>query len=161
EMRVNLKSTTLTGTVPILYILLARSGNTVLDAKQLGQSVEIHFTHEGEKGVQTLYYFSTDLSNDGLRKNVGFLNFLRQSRVENAYIKSASYLMHIPEFSTLRNILLTECKAILQDDSGIPFHFFDSKKWQLRLYGSYAPPLDIFRQYDQPDLADAYSHTTT
>jgi hypothetical protein len=68
--------------------------------------------------------------------------------------------MHTDEFSTIRNTLLGLNGAILQDDSGIPVRYFDSKRWKLQLHGSYAPPLDIFREYDQPDLAELYKRTS-
>ena len=77
--------------------------------------------------------------------------------MRNAYVKSASYLMHTDSFSTIRETLLDLRGAIVQDDSGVPLRYFDQKQWNLRLYGTYVPPLDIFRQYLQPDLAAAYA----
>src|SRR5438477_141098 len=51
------------GTLPILYVFLARRGCTVLDTTYINSpapGVKITFIHRGPK--QTLYYFKTDLS---------------------------------------------------------------------------------------------------
>ena len=51
--------------------------------------------------------------------------------------------------------------VIVQDDSGIPVRYFPPQEWNLRLYGAYTPPLNLFKEYYQPDLADLYQRTPT
>lgn len=148
------------GTLPIIYVLMARSGCTLLDVKRTGQTAQIHFTAQGESGTRTLIYIQGDLSDGGLH-NSALLGTLRQMAPRYAYVKAASYLMHGSEFSAIRNTLLSQCHMIVQDDSGIPWRYFDPQKWTLRLYGTYTPPLNIFRQHYQSDLAQAYSRTLT
>jgi hypothetical protein len=89
------------------------------------------------------------------------VNFIKQSRPGVAYVKAASYLLHESDFSIIRNLLLSECPVILQDDSGIPLRYFDAARWNLRLFGKYTPPLDIFKQYYQADLEELYRKTTS
>jgi hypothetical protein len=158
EMRVGLGANSLNGTLPILYILLARSDNVIHSVKQLRNGVEIHFSAAGESRDRTLFYFSMDLSDGALRGNHAFTSFLKESRVQCTYVKAASYLMHTGDFSVIRNTILDDSRLVLQDDSGIPFRYFDPAKWKMRFYGVYAPPLDIFKQHYQPDLAEMYSH---
>jgi hypothetical protein len=62
-------------------------------------------------------------------------------------------------FSTVRNFLLEQSKAIVQDDSGIPIAAFDQSKWLLRFFGSYAGPIEIFKQYYQPQLQGLYQQS--
>ena len=38
--------------------------------------------------------------------------------------KSTSYMLHRKEFSLIRNLVLDNSAAILQDDSGIPYRLF-------------------------------------
>ena len=57
----------------------------------------------------------------------------------------------------MRDFLLGHSKIIVQDDSGIPYHYFDPAKWQIRYCGTYVGPIDLFKQYPQPDLAKDYS----
>jgi hypothetical protein len=59
-------------------------------------------------------------------------------------------------FSTIREFLLNHSKAIVQDDSGIPVAAFDQAKWALRFFGNYPGPIDLFKQYFQPNLLELY-----
>ena len=54
---------------------------------------------------QTLYYFRTDISDDGLKKS-GFLKFAGNLGKGDSFIKSASYLPHADSFSKIRDFLL-------------------------------------------------------
>ena len=157
EMRDDLKSQ---GTLPLLCVMLARSGDRIVSINQDAGHAEIHFLRAGNGRPSTLYYFCVNLRNEGIGKG-GFVSFVKQSRPGAAYIKAASYLLHEPDFSTLRNLLLSCCPVIVQDDSGIPLRYFDQTHWNMRLFGTYTPPLDIFKQYYQPDLAELYRRTTT
>ena len=42
--------------------------------------------------------------------------------------------MNSKKFLVVRDFLLTHSKLILQDDSGIPFRFFEPEKWDIHLY---------------------------
>src|SRR5439155_19002086 len=63
EMKASLGRSELGGTVPILYVFLARLGCNILETAHVSapaEGVRITFTHGGNR--QTLYYFKTDLS---------------------------------------------------------------------------------------------------
>jgi hypothetical protein len=68
-------------------------------------------------------------------------------------LKAASYLMHSDNFSQVRGYLLTHSKVIVQDDSGIPYRYFDRNKWNIRFYGRYIGPINRFLKNGQLDLA--------
>jgi len=157
DMRVDLK---MQGTLPILCIMLARSGNRIVSLTRDANHAEIHFISAGSGQPGILFYFCVNLKNDGLGKGgASFVNFIKQSQPGAAYIKADSYLLHESDFSTIRNLLLSQCPVIVQDDSGIPLRYFDVAHWNLLLFGTYAPPLDIFKQYYQADMADLYRRT--
>jgi len=159
DMRVDLK---MQGTLPMLCIMLARADNSIVSIKYDAGHSEIRYLRAGDRKPATLYYFCVNLRNEGLGKgHSSFMNFVINNRPGAAYIKAASYLLHEPDFSTIRDLLLSLCPVIVQDDSGIPLRFFDPCHWTIRLYGTYAPPLDIFKQYYQPGLAELYRKTTT
>lgn len=160
DMGVQLKMSPLQGTLPIMCVMLSRSGCRITSIAANSGRAEIHFTTPKGGREKTLYYFCTDLSNGGFSKG-SFLGFLRSVHPDTVYVKSASYLMHEDEFSAVRNYILNDCSTIVQDDSGVPLRYFDTKRWTLKLFGVYHPPLDIFAKYNQPDLADLYSKTTT
>ena len=161
DMRVDLKLSPLQGTLPLMCVMLARSGNRIISVAHNATEAEIHFVPPSGGSQRVLYYFSADLSNAGMGSRSAFLNFLRAVRPDAAYVKSASYLMHEQMFAAVRNFLLNECSTIVQDDSGVPLRYFDTRRWRLHLYGTYAAPLDIFAKYNQQDLAALYATTKT
>jgi hypothetical protein len=173
NMRTQLSSGRLSGTVPILYVFLARAGKTVrsanlvaLDAegneqpdgpgiKSAAHGVKIAFS--GSDGrVQTLYYFSTNLADDGVGSS-GFLKFCEKLGPADSLIKSASYLMYRSNFAKIRDFLVTHSATILEDDSGIPLAYFDRAKWQLQPFGHYITPLGIFPNTYQPKLQELFA----
>jgi len=158
EMRVSLKQSPLQGTVPIFCFLLARSGDRIISVRSDANHAEICFFVPGDSRVRTLHYFSINLRNDSMREGNAFLAFVKAARPDVGYLKSASYLLHESEFSTIRNALLTQCRTIIQDDSGIPLRAFNPAQWRFRNFGVYAPPLDIFKKYNQPDMAALYAN---
>jgi hypothetical protein len=152
DMRTDLGRTNLGGTLPILYVFLARRGCTVLDTtyiKSPAEGVKINFTNAGR--TQTLYYFKTDLSG-------GKSNFLAWCAAQGpglSLLKAASYLMHGEGFAGVRNFLLEHSRVIIQDDSGIPLRAFP-KNWKVDCYGRYVPHVEMFGKFRQPDLAAIY-----
>ena len=169
NMKVDLKQTQLNGTLPVLYIFLARAnctidsvtpvaldraGNFVSDGKGTTPGVKIVFFRPTGR-EQTLYYFTSDLADWAIKANPGFLTFCEQQGQGMTLLKAASYLMHSNNFSRVRDFLLGHSKLILEDDSGIPFRFFDPHKWDIRLCGRYHGPINRFKEHPQPDLARA------
>jgi hypothetical protein len=156
SMRVELNAGEAQGTLPLLYIQLARGGCRITDVEVGKNRARIGFTAPGGTRRRTLYYFSSDLSNGPLGGNGSFTGFVRGFAPVTTYVKSASYLMHIGDFSRVRDLIFGVSGSIVQDDSGIPLRYFDTRRWQLRFYGNYTPPLNIFKEHYQPDLAAAY-----
>jgi len=172
-MKTDLSAGQAGGTLPILYVFLARSGKTIRDVSliALDDKGAAYFANEkagrnatrgvrivfaGSDGVQkTLYYFSTDLSNDGVRVS-GFLRFCQTLAPANSLIKSASYLMHAGNFSVVRDFLLANSATIIQDDSGIPLGNYDPAKWRFFPFGRYAGPIAEFPGRYQPKYAELF-----
>jgi hypothetical protein len=172
-MKTDLHAGQLSGTLPILYVFLARSGKTIRNVSlvALDDKGAAYFANENPgknatRGVRivfagsdgqekTLYYFSTDLSNSGV-KNSGFLKFCETLAPGNSLIKSASYLLHAGNFSTVRDFLLANSATIIQDDSGIPLADYDPKKWRFFPFGRYTGPIDEFPGRYQERYADLF-----
>ena len=156
DMRVDLTRGQVGGTLPILYVFLARTGCTIRSVTTGAGSAQIDFT--GPAGQrQTLHYFKTDLSNGG--GNAAFLGFCKKHAPGLSLVKSASYLLHGDSFSTARNFLLANSRVLIQDDSGIPLRAFDPRLWTLRFCGNYEGPIEMFKEHYQPDLAAAYQRS--
>jgi hypothetical protein len=170
DMKTDLTQTQLSGTLPVLYVFLSRMGCRIEEVKLVGLTASGELTQEKSKtpgvritfhgttgNTQTLYYFTTDLSNWGIKANPGFMQFCDKQGVGNGFAKAASYLMHSNEFSTVRDFLLNKTRHMVQDDSGIPFQFFKESDWMMSLYGHYAGPIDLFKQHEQADLRAAFA----
>lgn len=173
QMKTDLRAGQISGTLPILYVFLARSGKTIksvtpvaLDAEgnvktgnenpgpNAPRGAKITFT--GSDGAEkTLYYFSTDLSNGGV-KSSGFLKFCSTLAPGNSLIKSASYLLHSGNFTTARDYLLANSATIIQDDSGIPLQYYNSKQWRFFPFGRYNGPIGEFPGRYQQSYAELF-----
>ena len=173
EMRTTLGENSFSGTLPILYIFLARTGKTIdelsfYDIAEDGSLVapgegspkgaanvaKILFTGSDAK-QRTLYYVRTDLSNGGWRKS-GFKAFSDKLEPGDALIKSASYLLHSGAFSDVREYLLSHSKRLVQDDSGVPLTYFKHEEWKLRPFGRYLGPIALFPHNHQSRLGDLF-----
>lgn len=169
NMKTDLRTGRLAGVLPVLYVFLARAGKTIraVDLVSLNRQgeveprrgsaprgstpgVRITFSDEG-RNTRTLYYFSTDLSNWGL-KTSGFKTFVAQFGAADSLVKSASYLLHERNFTTARDFLLERSAAIVQDASGIPVRHFSRKRWTLHPFGRYLGPIEVFAQHHQPEM---------
>jgi hypothetical protein len=173
HMKGQLRTGELTGTLPLLYVFLARSGKTISDvtlvtldkdgvelpvtgALATGAPSGVKITFAGKDGKpRTLYYFSTDLS-DGAVSNSGFLKFCERLGAADYFIKSASYLLHSGNFSKVRDFVLAQSATVLQDDSGIPVRYFTPGQWELRPFGHYAGPIRIFAGRYQSQLSNVF-----
>ena len=173
EMRTTLSANTFSGTLPILYIFLARTGKTIDEVTfhdinedgvlvaageglPKGAASVAKVLFRGSDGKQrTIYYVQTDLSNGGWRRS-GFKAFCEKLEPGDALIKSASYLMHSNAFTEVRTHLLERSKRLLQDDSGVPITFFKGDEWQLRPYGRYLGPIAVFPDNYQQRLAELF-----
>lgn len=123
EMKTTLENHQFNGTLPILYIFLARSGKVVQEVslvsldksgalqadppsapagKGLIPGAKIIFSGTGGGPVQTLYYFCSNISDDGIQENPGFLKFCQSLGPGNSLVKSDSpglCLYPIPKFN--------------------------------------------------------------
>ena len=84
------------------------------------------------------------------------MRFCERLGTGNAFVKSASYLMHRDHFSEVRNFLLERSRLLLQDDFGIPVTRFDQARWQLHLFGHYSGPIGLFAKRYQSKLAQLF-----
>lgn len=182
DMSSDFSSTKVNGTIPIIMLFMARAGYQISTIKPVqidtaGQFAEIPAfkNFKGEKsynygvevkyidprdsiGCRTLYYFSCNIIDQGVASNKNLRLFLQKMDTNVVtFVKSASYLMHNTYFSVIRNTCFAKSKAILQDDSGIAYKYYDKKKWKINLYGVYTGPIQMFANRYEQDLKDAFT----
>ncbi len=167
----------LEGLLPMLYIFLARTGHrpvavryVVLDEEGnaedapeatpgAGGAVRVDFVSEkgGDSAVRSLYYFSQDLSDEGLAARGAFLRFLSALGPFNTFMKSAEYLLHMEGFATLHDFLLAQSRLVLQDDSGLPHRSLVETGRDVRYFGTYTGVVAAYGPYFQEDLRSAFA----
>ena len=175
DMKAELDRTAFRGVLPLIYTFIALTGGEVARAECVGvrrdgslavvpgeaagmlPGVKVTFRRAPGAAEQVLYYVQANVADDALKANSSVLTWTGGFGPGNVYLKAASYLMHEPYFSRIRSFLLTKGEAVLQDDSGIPFRYFQDGNWRCWLFGKYSGTLDIFKQYHQPDLAGFFA----
>lgn len=140
----------------IMMTSLGLMGAEVKDVRSVSvagkRATEIRF-NPPYGGSKKVIYVSADLSNSGFGSIKPWLDGHSGSA---AYFKAASYLPHDTSFTGIRDWVLSNCKVVLQDDSGIPCRSYDKNQWDVTLLGNYVRPIPLFSEYRQSDLAAAY-----
>ncbi|MCX6244048.1 MAG: hypothetical protein NTU98_05025 [Bacteroidetes bacterium] len=172
SMEEDLNQQSLDGTLPLIVFYIRKTGHHITrisyftidkngkmepcsqDTATIG--VKVDFTDSTMTRKQSLCYLSYDLSDKNLKKHPELLEFVTLAGSQACFLKAASYLMFTADFQVMKNYLLDNEKSILQDDSGIPYRFFRSKKWDVKLFGDYTQTIDLFKYKFQPDLQAAY-----
>jgi hypothetical protein len=173
----------LKGILPVLLFFLAREKTQVLDVRYwvmkpdgtieespavgmrvLGRDdvagVRLDFSRVGSEDKQTLYYFRFNLRDDSLQRHEKFVSFLKGFGPLTTFAKAASYLMHKPRYSGIRQFILDQSLFVLEGDSAIPVKYFDRTAWNLRFFGTYTSPIQYFKNFRQKDLAEIYKAGT-
>lgn len=181
DMQVQLAHGKIRGLLPVFLALFARTGQVIYKVEHIyikengeidtlsrakakpaqspwdrvitGLRFEVGRAGEPSKEV---IYVSLNAADKGLTQQIGALELLSRMRPCVSLIKSASYLLFSPEFSEIRRLILTQSVAILQEDSGIPYRYFDTLAWRVQLFGVYNQPIPLFRSKYQADLWQAY-----
>jgi hypothetical protein len=163
--------------LPILEVLVRRH-NTILgfrytrldDAGQLierdlsykprtpygDKGLQIEYRSDDDQSLHQMYYLTINLDDEHLKTNQPFVLYAAGLKGAVTLLKATSYMTHRDEFSMIRDLVLANSQAVLQDDSGIPFHFFSPDAWKVQLYGEYTRPYGSFRYLIQSDLQKAY-----
>jgi hypothetical protein len=169
-MAVEFNNPILKGTIPVFMFFMNRMGleltsispitfnekGEIVSATDFSKGVRIGFLDNGKN--KELFYFSGDISNKGMNGTIGLRNMLNQiSKDASVMMKSASYLCHTNDFTIVRDMIIANSYSIMQDDTGVPFKFYDQSKWNIRHYGSYTGPIALFASRMQSDLKSAAS----
>jgi hypothetical protein len=173
----DLQKNNVNGTLPLMCIFLVRSNYEIVNVKyyhlnddgtdsplnkdsvpaHTNDFVKVYFRHPGDTCIQVASYMKCNMVDAEIQKNTGLMAFLNKMPISTTYIKSASYLLHNPTFSIMRNAVLKKSASIIQDDTGVPYRYLPSKDWKLTFYGNYIRPVSSFPSgFYQLDLQKAY-----
>jgi hypothetical protein len=172
DMREEFERSQLKGVLPAIFVFMARTGKEIKEVQYISldkagnvlegfqgatRGTKITFTDIASGSERVMYYFTSDLSDDAIKRNQSLFRFCETLGPANSLLKAASYLLHEGGFDAVRNFLLQDSTAILEDDSGIPVHYFTPDRWTLRFFGVYTAPIDLFKKFYQADLRQYYA----
>jgi hypothetical protein len=172
----DINSTPVNGMLPVLLWSVSKTGHTITKVEELtvdetgkrtfspfkvgenkAKAVRITFGNSDVGIEKTLTYYSCDISDSGIEKDKALQATLKSIPPSNCFVKSASYLMHYETFTKIRNTILDKAIYLVQDDTGIPYKYFEKNKFNLELYGTYIKPVSDFSDnLFQKDMAEAY-----
>jgi hypothetical protein len=163
------------GVVPVFLVFLTRTGHEILTVNKVAldtsgnlnevekfgsndiKALRITFRETDSPVIKELVYFNFNIKNDNMAKRPEFGNYIRSLGKANTFVKSASYVMHMNSFSTMRELVKEVSSTIFQDDTGIKYKHFEQDQWKIQLYGEYTWPIKDFAKYThQPDLKKIY-----
>jgi hypothetical protein len=175
QMQSDFKDTSMNGIIHILMFYLAKSDyqinninyiqvddfghekekkNFELESKLIN-GLKLHFYSEKSRESKVLYYFPFDLSDENMKDKLGFISFLSSFGLKNTFLKSASYLLHHPDFRLIQDLILKQSDKVLQDDSGLPYDELINSGFLVHLFGNYTYPTKTFEKYYQASLQKA------
>lgn len=181
QMSSDLQQGIFRGVIPVMFLFLARTENTVLDVKYITTNKEgdfllkeeellsadqlkngakgcvIYFTDKNQREVKKLYYFSSDTQNPSWAKRKNIQKLVTDNAPVIFFTKAASYLLHGEGFSSLRTFILDNASYLVQTDTGIPVKFLENGKWDMTYYGTYIKPISDFPWAYQAQMKTIYS----
>lgn len=131
-----------------------------LNTRKKHDAVEIMMRNIEDGKIKNVTYLSCDISDKGFKSKSQYYNYLSNTLPNSciSFIKSASYLLHYTTFNEIRNLILEKSNFLVQDDTGIPFKYFDKSVWKVELCGGYLTPVKDFNEnLYQEDLHAAYN----
>lgn len=172
----------LEGTLPIIMMFISRHNYEILNInpvfinnqgcfeyknkdevyshtlqKDFNDSYELIYKSPDDTIIRKLYYFSMDVSDTVVNQKNFALMMDNYFNGQTTFLKAASYLLHWPEFSFVREQILKNSSQIVSGPSGMPYRFYGND-WQLNLYGNYVEPIPLFAGFMQQDLKKAYEN---
>lgn len=173
DMKTDLQATAFQGVFPVMLAFLSFTDTRIASAERLtlrpdgtlaaGElpggtpALRIVFRQSPFAPPSEVVYLQADLSDRALQKKPSVLEWLGRRGPSTGYLKAASYLPQSAAFSRLREFLLGNCTAIVQDDAGISLAALRAARWRVICFGSYTGPLEIFAKHEQPALRAIYA----
>jgi TonB family protein len=115
--------------------------------------VRITLAKDGRRVL--LDYVRVDLSDAHLARHRASRAWIEEMSANRAVLKSASHLPQHPQFSIVRNAIVSRAPSIFQDETGIEYELL-ARSHAVALYGRFTRPHHLFPPGAQRSLAVAY-----
>lgn len=121
-------------------------------------SYRIRF-RDGKSGVhKEVIYISARIEDSLFQDSKPSGKFFSEMGSTSVMLKAAVYLLHSPNYKGAADFILRNADIVVEDDSGIPYRFFDQSIWTIKLYGTFVgpPKMTGIQYYPQHDLVKAF-----
>ncbi len=172
------------GVVPLMFTFLARTNNQIVKVEKIQLQPDgtpksfplseklnpktsvvglmVEFLGKGKTKSQKIYYFGTDVRDAEMPKKMELTKFIKSFPNKISFVKSCQYTLHESQFKVMRNLILEDTEAVLQDDTGVRYDVLKEQGWNVKLYGKYNWPIADFGKYTyQPTLKKAFAEDAT
>ncbi len=122
--------------------------------------VQIKFRDGADGNSKSITYLQLELKDEAFDDSKPEGKFLPSLKGRNTILKSAVYLLHGTNYGKVREFILGNSDLIVQDDSGIPYHYFKRSDWEETLFGMYTRPQPLGglpNPPQQPQLTQQYA----
>lgn len=163
EMRHTFVTKRWNGILAPLLVFLARTGHEIMSVERLvlpgdaagagslaTGAVRIRACFEGKP--KQIIYLQKHLRDDHCPASDAFYRFAGSFGPLGVFLKSASYLLHEPDFMHLRDFIFGHAAGLVQDPSSMPYAALVERGWRVRVHGRYQRTPRAFPQYEQRDL---------
>jgi D-alanyl-D-alanine carboxypeptidase len=157
DLRSQLSTKLLGSVLPLLLAQIQHAGLPILGvdpADEVENGIRVTFGNEASP--RQLCYFRQDLRDGHFSGECQFNRHMAGLPRFATLVKSASYLLHEPNFNELKLLINQRADLLVQDASGIPLGVLRSWGWQTQLHGNFVADLPVFSKYDQTELAQAF-----
>ena len=163
------------GTTPVILIFAVRLGFkihtvepvVILDngtlrtarADEQPDGSRIQMYQPEDRRLREIVYLQMRLSDENVSTQTDSGRYLHSLGRVNVMLKSAVYLLHMRQYTGVRDFVLQQADFIIQDDSGVPYSFFQNDQWEVRLFGTYTAPVRLSGTgyFPQPQMAADYN----
>lgn len=118
-------------------------------------SVRLHLIRRADGVKVTLDYLRLNLADRRIKERPYAMTWVQDVAGELVFVKAASHLMQQTNFAFIRNALLDNAQALLQDESGVGYARL-KRKHDVTLFGSFKKVNRLFKEEPQEPLAAAY-----
>jgi len=186
-MQKEMSNISITGATPVIMIFMARLGLRVTFVEPVGinndgalevvdgagafangvkpeyRGIRIEFRAPKDTKTRQLVYISMKMMNDNVQPTTPSGRFFARYQNTRTMMKSAVYLCHYDKYKGVKEFILGKSIMLIQDDSGIPFRYFNNAQWDIKLFGVYKPyfKLEGCHVYQQPELFESYKNNSS
>jgi hypothetical protein len=115
------------------------------------EGIKIYYHKPGDMYSRELAFVKMLISENSADENVSQGKFFSNVKAYNLILKSAEYILQLPRYERFIQTIVSKTETVVQDDSGIPFHAFNKKVWDVQLFGTYTGRAKL---QNTPNVAD-------